>query len=114
MTYYYAIYYDDYSGITKKGSSQTLQNAIKGLRKAMKDSSSITGYIFDSAKIPDFYTRTPKNLIGSMHEMMGKKKKVKVYGREITVFDNEYVWIPKGMRKEYKVLSDGRLIPNKK
>lgn len=95
MTYYYAISQDDYNGIMKIGSSSTLQNALKNLRIALRDNiAAVQGYIFDTAKIPEYYpSRTPKNLVGTMYE------------------SRDYIWIRKGLRKKYKVLSDGRLIP---
>lgn len=117
MTYYYAIFNDDYMGAIPVGSSRTLQNALKGLRKAMKDDVAPVGYIFDSPKMPNYpSSRTPKNLVGTMMQAMTNKryKYLDIGGRKVKFPDSFYVYVRKGTRKEYVVMSDGRLVPYKK
>lgn len=117
MTYYYALYENDYYGFQYAGKSETLKNALKGLRNALRDSAgTATGAVFDSPKIPERpMSRPSKNFVGSMIVAFGEKKTgITVAGRKTMIPESIYIWTQKGKRTRSLVKSDGSLTPFKK
>lgn len=108
MTYYSALWTDDYWGYTDIGMHSTKQNAIASLRRKMVRSTAEAGVIFD-ARPPanaddDDWVR--KHEIGIIDALVRVKN-----GRPITV----YVYAPRQKygrhNVKYLVRSDGTLIP---
>lgn len=111
MTYYYVLYLDDYAEFDTPRKSESLKNALKGLRRRLLESTAESGCIFNTPSIPNHLKRTPKNLVGNMYVRTSDRIiKLKLpNGRIIETYTDDCYYYSKKARKEYKVMSDGTL-----
>lgn len=113
MSYYYAIYYDDYLGIGKVHKATTMKNALAGLRKLLSSNNQDAGLIATS-ELPMgkvlASNRGIKGYVGSMNAHVGKRyHNYNHNGRSIKIPGTDYLWLGKGKRKVQLVMSDGSL-----
>ncbi len=113
MTYYYAIYLDDYMGIGKVHKASTMKNALAGLRKLLSSEHQDAGLIATSelpvGKVLSS-NRQVKGYMGSMTAHVGKRyHNYNHNGRSIKIPGTDYLWLGKGKRKVQLVMSDGSL-----
>ena len=109
MTYYYAPYVDEYNGFATPRRSETLKNALKGLRKYIQERHCESGLIMTVSKFPKPYDRSMKNVVGTIYVKTGKKITFDFNGKKVAGYLDDYYYIPKGKRKGKFVMSDGSL-----
>lgn len=113
MTYYYAIYYDDYMGIGQQHRASSMKNALAGLRKLLSSDNQDGGLIATSPlPVGKVLTsnRGIKGYVGSMDAHIGKRKvTINFNGKKIKTPGTDYIWYGKGKRKGQLVMSDGTL-----
>lgn len=110
MTYYYAPYVDEYVGFSEVRRSETLKNALKGLRNQMSKRRCEAGAIFNTPDIPERPTIRTKNLVGFVYTGIGKKTTIKFNGKKVPTYEDVYYYVPKkGNALGKKIMSDGSL-----
>ena len=111
-TYYYAIYGGDYYGFYEQHKSNTMKNALAGLRKALMEKGEDAGVIATESLPRKAMSGKPKGYVGVINRGFGKKKSVvTINGHKIPYPKEEFFYYGKGKRKGQIVMSDGSLRP---
>lgn len=102
MTYYYAVFLDEYSGFAKPGKTDSIVTARKNLALRMKKNYAEAGVI---ATVPDLdgISEHDRAFVGSINANAGP-----VINGKMTA--DYYTWFPKGSKKKYLVKSDGNVV----
>lgn len=114
MTYYTALWTDDYWGYTNIGSHPTLEKALASVRRKLSRSTAEAGVIFDAKPARDAdESWVMKHEVGVVNVRVGDKRTSKTFPQ--VYFTNAYVYYPKQKygrhNVKYLVKSDGSLTP---